>query len=64
MAKKCPECGSTSLYIPISIMAKISYNGDRNRVYGVDKAHTDNIFVDGITCRKCGWYGTEEELNH
>lgn len=59
---KCPNCGSTSLYIPVSVMAKISYNGDRERVYDVNKSHTDNIFINGITCNKCGWYGEEQEL--
>lgn len=43
-------------------MTKISYNGDRERVYDVNKAYTDNIFINGITCNKCGWFGTEQEL--
>ena len=62
---KCPNCGSTSLYIPVSVMAKIrynSYNVDNERIYGVNKAHIDNIFVNGITCNKCGWFGSEQEL--
>lgn len=60
--KQCPNCGSTSLYTPVSVMAKINYNGNSKRVYGVNKSCIDNIFVNGITCKKCGWFGSEQEL--
>lgn len=61
--RKCPKCGSMALYIPVSIMAKIKYNGNRKLIYGVDKTNTDNIFCNGITCEKCGWFGSESELS-
>lgn len=64
MKAKCPNCGSTSLYTPVSVMAKKSYNGNSKRIYGVDKSSIDNIFVNGITCNKCGWFGSEQELTH
>lgn len=63
---KCPNCGSTSLYIPVSVMAKIrysSYSEGDERIYGVNKTHTQDVFINRITCNKCGWFGSEQELN-
>lgn len=62
---KCPNCGSTSLYIPVSVMAKIrysSYSEGDERIYGVNKTHTEDVFINSITCNKCGWFGSEQEL--
>lgn len=60
--RKCPKCGSKSLYIPVSVMAKIKYNGNPNRVYGIDPSVIDNTFNDGVTCEKCGWEGKDKDL--
>ena len=60
--RKCPCCGSMALFIPVSVIAKIKYNGNGNRVYGSDTSVIDNTFNDGVTCEKCGWCGKDEEL--
>lgn len=66
--KKCPKCNSSSLYIPVSVEAKMKYNtydptdAIGGKVYGVNKKVIDNYFWGCITCEKCGWGGDESEL--
>lgn len=59
---KCPNCGSTSVWVRISIIAKRKYNGER--IYDVDKHHQDNYFGGDCGCDKCEWLGTEDELKY
>jgi len=59
---KCPNCRSTSLYIPCTVPGRIKFNGNRNKVYKIEKDKVDNYYYGGITCEKCGWYGRDNEL--
>lgn len=57
---KCPECGSTSIWVHISIVAKQKYNG--RRIYDYEPWNVDNYFEGDCGCEKCGWQGSEDEL--
>ncbi len=57
---KCPNCGSTSMWVRVSILAKKKYNGEK--VYDVDLHNQDNYFGGDCGCDKCGWEGTEDEF--
>lgn len=59
---RCPNCRSTSFYIPCTVSGRIKFNGNRNKVYKLDMSNIDCYFYNGITCEKCGWFGNENEL--
>lgn len=57
---KCPKCGSTSVWVHISIVAKRKYNG--NRIYDYEPWNTDNYFGGDCGCDKCDWRGSDNEF--
>lgn len=57
---KGPNCGSTSIYVHISIVAKRKYNG--KRIYDYQPWNQDNYFGGDCGCEKCDWRGSENEL--
>lgn len=59
---KCPECGSTNVYVKISIVAKQKYNGEKHRIYNYEPWNVDNYFEEDCGCGKCGWDGTEDDF--
>lgn len=58
---RCPQCGSTSIWVRVSICAKKKYNG--TRIYDIDPLDIDNYFSGDCGCDKCGWYGSEEKID-
>lgn len=59
---KCPQCGSTSVWVHISIVAKQKMNGN-NRIYDYQPWNTDNYFGGDCGCDKCGWRGSDTEFD-
>lgn len=60
--EKCPNCGSTSIWVHISIVAKKRMNG--KRVYDIQPWNEDNYFGEDCGCDKCDWHGSDQELVH
>lgn len=58
---RCPQCGSTSVWVRVSILAKRKYNG--TRIYDIDTHDYDDYFSGDCGCDKCGWCGSEDKLN-
>jgi predicted nucleic-acid-binding Zn-ribbon protein len=57
--EKCPECGSTSLYQEVSLIARKRVNG-KKEVYKIDKYNIDNVFQP-YYCSKCGWNDLDKQ---
>jgi len=57
---KCPNCGSQSLWVHISIAAKQKLNG--TRVYDYQPWIVDNFFDGDCGCEKCKWIGGMDDL--
>lgn len=59
---KCPNCGSTALYVPCTVSAKINYNSDSQLAYDVQPDNVDCCFLESVTCKRCNWVGSEFDL--
>lgn len=59
----CPKCNSTALEIECSVVAKARYNAEKPKAYKPNLYNIDGWFTRTITCLKCGWGGSEDELN-
>lgn len=59
----CPKCNSTALEISCSVVAKARYNVERPKAYKPNFYDIDGWFTDKINCLKCGWEGSEDELD-
>ena len=57
---KCPACGSTAVYMKVSIVAKSKLNG--KLIYHYEPWNVDNCFEGDCGCEKCGWTGILDEI--